>query len=101
MNTLRLIAIAGAAVAFTSSPIVAADGEKPKRPNMEEIDADKDGALSKEELATLPEKFRTRLLSADADGDGALSKEEWAKGKEEMQKRREEREKNKGGEQPK
>jgi hypothetical protein len=97
MNLIRVIAILGVAVGFSSATLTAAEGDKPKRPNMEELDKDKDGALSKEELEAVPERFRNRLLENDADKDGALSKEEWAKAKEASQKRREEREKNGGG----
>lgn len=99
MNVIRTIAILGVAIGFSSATLSAAEGDKPKRPNMEELDKDKDGALSKEELEAVPERFRTRLLENDGDKDGALSKEEWAKAKEAAQKRREEREKN--GDQPK
>jgi len=94
MNVIRTIAILGVAIGFSSAPLFAAD-EKPKRPNIEEFDTDKDGALSKAELEAVPERMRGYLLKSDADMDGALSKEELAKAKEEMQKRREEREKNK------
>lgn len=95
MNVIRTIAILGVAIGFSSSTLSAAEGDKPKRPSMEELDADKDGALSKAELEAVPERFRTRLLESDGDKDGALSKEEFAAAKEKMQKAREEREKNK------
>lgn len=95
MNVIRTIAILGVAIGFSSSTLSAAEGDKPKRPSMEELDADKDGALSKTELEAVPERFRTRLLESDGDKDGALSKEEFAAAKEKMQKAREEREKNK------
>lgn len=104
MNVIRVIAIAGVALGFSASTLAAAEGDKPKRPNMEELDADKDGALSKSELEAVPERFRTRLLEHDADKDGALNKEEWAKAKEAAAKRRAEREANGGkppGEAPK
>ncbi len=96
MNAIRLFALLGL-VAFTSSAVTAAEGDKPKRPSLEELDADKDGALSKAELEAVPEKYRTRLLENDADQDGALNKEELAKAKEAGEKRRAEREKNGGG----
>jgi hypothetical protein len=99
MNIIRVIAILGVAAGLNTTTLAAADGDKPKRPNIEELDKDKDGALSKEELDAVSERFRTRLLANDTDKDGALSKEEWSKAKEAMQKRREEREKN-GGRQP-
>ncbi len=96
MNLIRVIAILGVAVGFSTATLTAAEGDKPKRPNMEDLDKDKDGALSKEELEAVPEKYRARLLENDADKDGALSKEEWTKAKEEGKKRREQREKEKG-----
>lgn len=99
MNVIRTIAILGVAVAFSTTTLTAAEGDKPKRPNMEELDADKDGALSKTELEAVPERFRARLLENDTDKDGALSKEEWAKAKEAAAKRRAEREAN-GGKPP-
>jgi lipoate-protein ligase A len=99
MNVIRTIAILGVAIGFSSSVVVAAEGDKPKRPNMEELDADKDGTLSKAELEAVPEKFRARLLENDADKDGTLNKEEFAKAKEAADKRRAEREKN-GGKPP-
>lgn len=95
MNAIRLFALLGL-FAFTSSAVVAADGEKPKRMSPDELDTNKDGALSKEELAAAPERMRGYLLKSDADMDGALSKEELAKAKEESDKRRAEREKNGG-----
>lgn len=98
MNIIRVIAILGVATGFSATTLSAAEGDRPKRPNMEELDKNKDGALSKEELEGVPERFRARLLESDGDKDGALSKEEWAKAKEAAQKRREEREKN--GSQP-
>lgn len=60
------------------------DGAKKKGPpSKEEIlkkfDKDGNGALSKEELAEMPERMSARLLKAgDKDGDGALSKKEFA-----------------------
>ncbi len=92
MNLIRVIAILGVAVGFSTATLTAAEGDKPKRPNMEDLDKDKDGALSKEELEAVPEKYRARLLENDADKDGALSKEEWTKAKESAAKRRAERE---------
>lgn len=102
MNIIRVIAILGVAAGFSATTLNAAEGDKPKRPNMEELDKNKDGALSKEELEAVPERFRARLLENDGDKDGALSKEEWDKAKEAAKKRREEREKNGGqpGEKP-
>ncbi len=102
MNNLRLIAILGVIIGFSSAAVTAAegDGEKPKRPSVDEFDTNKDGALSKEELAAAPERLRGYLLKSDADMNGELSKEELTKAKEEMQKRREQREKEKGGEKP-
>jgi hypothetical protein len=99
MNVIRVIAILGLAVGFSASTLSAAEGDKPKRPSLEELDKNGDGALSKEELEAVPEKFRARLLENDADKDGALSKEEFAKAKEAAAKRRAEREAN-GGKPP-
>ena len=95
MNAIRLFALLGF-FAFPSAAVVAAEGDKPKRPNMEELDKDKDGTLSKAELEAVPEKYRARMLEADADKDGALNKEEMAKAKEAADKRRAEREKERG-----
>ncbi len=101
MNSLRLLAILGVVIGFSSSAISAEEGgEKPKRPSIDEFDTNKDGALSKDELAAAPERLRGYLLKSDADMNGELSKEELTKAKEEMQKRREQREKEKGGEKP-
>ena len=100
MNIIRVIAILGVAAGFSATTLTAAEGDKPKRPNIEELDADKDGALSKKELeAITSERFRGALLKSDANGDGELNKEEFTKAKEEMAKRRAEREKN-GGQPP-
>jgi hypothetical protein len=82
MNVFRIVALIGL-VSFSYNALIAEEGgEKKKRPNVEELDADKDGALSKAELEAVPEKFRTKLLESDADKDGALNKEEFAKAKE-------------------
>jgi hypothetical protein len=97
MNVIRTIAILGVAVGFSTATLTAAEGDRPKRPNMEELDTDKDGALSKAELEAVPERFRARLLEHDADKDGALNKEEFAKAKEAAAKRRAEREAAGGG----
>jgi hypothetical protein len=91
MNVIRLAALVGL-VSFSYTTLNAGDEEKPagekkKRPNIEELDTDKDGALSKAELEAVPEKFRNKLLESDADKDGALSKVEFAKAKETMKAR--------------
>ena len=99
MNVIRTIAILGVAIGFSSATLSAAEGDKPKRPSLEELDKNTDGALSKEELEAVPEKFRARLLENDGDKDGALNKEEFTKAKEAAAKRRAEREAN-GGKPP-
>jgi EF hand len=85
MNVIRLAALVGL-VSFSYTTLTAEDekpaGEKKKRPNVEELDTDKDGTLSKAELEAVPEKFRNKLLESDADKDGTLNKEEFAKAKE-------------------
>ena len=91
MNVIRLAALVGL-VAFSYTTLNAGDEEKPsgdkkKRPNVEELDTDKDGALSKAELEVVSEKYRNKLLESDADKDGALSKEEFTKAKEIMKSR--------------
>lgn len=98
MNVIRTIAILGIAIGFSSSTLSAAEGDKPKRPNIAELDVDKDGTLSKAELEAVPERMRGYLLKSDADMDGMLNKEEFAKAKEASDKRRAEREA--GGEKP-
>jgi hypothetical protein len=100
MNVIRTLAIAGLVIGFGATSLTAAEGDKPKRPSIDELDADKDGALSKTELEAVPERMRGYLLKSDADMNGELSKEELAKAKEEMAKRREQREKERGGEKP-
>ena len=91
MNVIRLAALVGL-VSFSYTTLNAGDEEKPagekkKRPNVEELDTDKDGALSKAELEAVPERYRNKLLESDADKDGALSKEEFTKAKETMKSR--------------
>ena len=94
MNVIRLAALVGL-VSFSFNALIAEDekpaGEKKKRPNIEELDADKDGALSKAELEAVSERFRNKLLESDADKDGALNKEEFTKVKEAMKARSKER----------
>jgi hypothetical protein len=92
MNVIRIIAILGVAIGFSSSTLSAAEGDKPKRPNIADLDVDKDGTLSKAELEAVSERMRGYLLKSDADMDGTLNKEEFAKAKEESDKRRAERE---------
>ena len=99
MNVIRLAALVGL-VSFSYTTLHADDevkpaGEKKKRPNVEELDTDKDGALSKTELEAVSERFRTKLLESDGDADGALNKEEFAKVKEAMKARSKEKEKEK------
>jgi hypothetical protein len=90
MNVIRLAALVGL-VSFSYTTLNAEDekpaGEKKKRPNVEELDTDKDGALSKAELEAVSERYRNKLLESDADKDGALSKEEFTKAKETMKSR--------------
>lgn len=85
MNVIRIAALVGL-VSFTFHALNAEDekpaGEKKKRPNVEELDTDKDGMLSKTELEAVSERFRNKLLESDADKDGTLNKEEFAKAKE-------------------
>lgn len=66
-------------------PATAQDKDKPKKqrtpPSKESIlkkwDKDKDGALSKDELAAMPERMKANLLKrGDKDNNGELSKEE-------------------------
>jgi hypothetical protein len=61
------------------------DPAKPKRPArgpskeriMKRFDKDQDGALSKEEIAAMPERMRANMLKKwDKDESGDLSKEE-------------------------
>ena len=100
MNVIRTLVIAGLVIGFGATSLTAAEGDKPKRPSIDELDTDKDGALSKKELeAVTSERFRGALLKSDGNGDGELNKEEFAKAKEEMAKRRAEREAN-GGKPP-
>ncbi len=87
MNVIRIAALVGL-VSFTFNALNAEDekpaGEKKKRPNVEELDTDKDGMLSKTELEAVSERFRNKLLESDADKDGTLNKEEFAKAKESL-----------------
>jgi Ca2+-binding EF-hand superfamily protein len=69
MKSIKFLALAGL-VAFSSSAF-AAEEKKGK------ADTDGDGAISKEELAAVPEKMQAKLKEHDKDGDGALSKEEY------------------------
>ena len=90
MNVIRIAALVGL-VSFTFNALNAEDekpaGEKKKRPNVEELDTDKDGTLSKAELDAVSERFRNKLLESDADKDGTLNKEEFAKAKEALKAR--------------
>jgi Ca2+-binding EF-hand superfamily protein len=71
MKSIKFLALAGL-VALSSSAFAAEEkGKKGK------IDADGDGAISKEELAAAPEKSQDKLKEHDKDSDGALSKEEY------------------------
>jgi EF hand len=79
MKSIKLLALAGL-VAFASS----AYAEEKKGAK---LDADGDGAISKEEMAAAPEKSQTKLKDADKDGDGALSKEEYTAYKEANKKK--------------
>ena len=78
MKSIKLLALAGL-VAFASSAY--AEEKKAK------LDADGDGAISKEEMATASEKSQPKLKEADKDGDGALSKEEYTAYKESIKKK--------------
>ncbi len=80
MKSIKFLALAGL-VAFSSSAF-AADEKKGAK-----IDADGDGAISKEEIAAAPEKMQAKLKDADKDADGALSKEEYAAFKEANKKK--------------
>ena len=56
----------------------------PKKPGgggnpMAALDANGDGKIGKEEMAAIPEAFRSKLLAADANGDGAIDAGEMAK----------------------
>ncbi len=46
---------------------------------MERNDANSDGILSKEELASVDERFRASILRADVDGDGNVTRQELTK----------------------
>lgn len=88
MKTKLMLVTGLMALAFCLPTALAEDGDKEKKkkrpkgpPSKERIlkkfDKNEDGALSKEELAEMPEKMSTRLLEKwDKDEDGALSKEE-------------------------
>jgi len=87
------ILCAAAAALVLGSQAARAEGEEKKEKDhgkggsaglLEKFDTNKDGELSKEELAGVPEKRRTHLLEKyDTNKDGALSKDELAAIKEE------------------
>ncbi len=56
--------------------------DRVRRPNgggmLERLDANKDGKLSSDELATVPDPLRGRLMQADANQDGTLDASELA-----------------------
>lgn len=73
-----------AALVLGSQAVHAEDAEKEKPARsinkeriMEKYDTNKDGALSKEELAAAPDRVsKTMLEKGDTNKDGALSKDE-------------------------
>jgi len=61
-------------------------------PSFEEVDADKDGFITKEELKQHRDKRRSeRFKKVDKDGDGGLSEEELKQAKEEREEQRRKR----------
>lgn len=67
----KLLALTAIAL-FASTSVYAAEGFK-------QADANADGALSMEEVATVfPGTTEDQFKAADANGDGALSEEEFA-----------------------
>jgi len=83
----QLTLLAGLTALVLGSQVARAEDapEKPKGPPhpvakeriLAKFDTNKDGALSKDELAAMPEPMRNRLLTNwDTNKDGELSKEE-------------------------
>lgn len=87
------ILLAATAALILGSQAARAEGEEKKEKEhgkggaaglLEKFDTNKDGELSKDELAGIPEKRRTHLLEKlDTNKDGALSKDELAAAKDE------------------
>lgn len=59
-----------------STPPAAAPTAEPKQVTWADLDTDKDGALSQEEVASVPALAQV-FADADADGDGKLTAEEY------------------------
>jgi len=81
------ILFAAVAVLAVGAQVARAEGEEKKKHEgghkggdlLLKYDNNKDGALSKDEIAAIPEAERTRLLEKyDTNKDGELSKEEIA-----------------------
>jgi len=75
----------GLAALFVAVPTASAKGGKGghvkgdrKAKILAKYDTNKDGALSKEEIAVMKPKLAKRLLKGDTDNDGALSATEFA-----------------------
>ncbi|BCU75803.1 hypothetical protein [Luteolibacter sp. LG18] len=93
------ILVAAVAALVLGTQAVRAEGEEKKEKDhgkggaaglLEKFDTNKDGELSKEEIAGIPEKRSKHLLEKyDTNKDGALSKDELAAIKEEKHEKKE------------
>ncbi|MGR3316244.1 EF-hand domain-containing protein [Roseovarius indicus] len=80
--------LAGAATQGAAAGDDMSKGHHGKRPSFEELDANGDGAVSREEMQA---RMQARFADADADGDGKITREEMSARMEARQAERRER----------
>ncbi|MCC6597271.1 MAG: EF-hand domain-containing protein [Alphaproteobacteria bacterium] len=83
----KLLMLSVCAFAFSSMPALAGHHERSGHNMFEKMDADADGAVTKEEFVKAHEERFTKM---DADGDGKVTKAEAEAAKAEMRKKHEE-----------
>ncbi|MEY3026774.1 MAG: EF-hand domain pair [Planctomycetota bacterium] len=80
--SILTVTLATASMAFAEPPTPAPGGPKPggegrQRPKFEDLDKNKDGFITEDEVST--EQWE-RLKRRDKDGDGKVSKDEFGQG---------------------
>ncbi|MEQ8895751.1 MAG: EF-hand domain-containing protein [Roseovarius sp.] len=88
MASLSAAILAGAATQGVAAGDDKDRGHHGKRPTFEELDANGDGAVSREEMQA---RMQARFADADADGDGKITREEMSAQMEARQAERRER----------